>query len=182
MKKSFIAIFLCSLLLTNCKKRADSSDDTNKGCYITLNEDKRELGVIPSADITMNNGAWSSPDQWQLSLIIRTKCKQIAGLNNDKFEVYINIWDNKLLKGEYNLVPGYSGGGSSGGPKGTASIGLRPFKIGGTGGLTFFDAMSGKISITKDANGMLKTVSFVNIPLSPYNIRLYTMSGRIEVQ
>lgn len=181
MKKSFIVIFLCSLFLTNCKKGSGPIDDVNKGCYITLNEDKRELGVIPSSDISMNNGAWTSPDQWQLSLVIKTKCKQIAGLNNDRFELFVNIWDNRLLKSEYDLVPGYSGG-SSGGPKGTASIGIRPFKMGGTGALKFFDAMSGKITITKGDNGKLKTVTFVNIPLSEYNGQAYEITGRIEVE
>lgn len=182
MKRVLLLLLMsCSVLLSQCKKASDDAGLSDTGSYLIMNGDKRDLGAIPSADISMNNGAWKNPDQWQLSLGIKTACLKIAGLNNDRLEVYVNIWDNKLIKSEYSLVPGNSAGGTAG-PKGSASIGIRPFKIGGTGGLTFFDAQSGKIAITKDNNGKLKTVSFVDIPLSPYNMQAYTISGRVEVQ
>lgn len=181
-KVCIIAIFAISFLSLKCSKSSGSSGNSNKGNYITINSDKRDLGVIPNTDVTINNGAWSNPDEWQLSIAVKTGGSKIAGLDNSRLEIYIDIWDKDLLKSEYNLVPGYSGGSSSGGPKGTASIGIRPFKSSGTGGLTFFDATSGKITITKNNMGSLTSVTFADVPLSPYNSQSYKLSGRFEVK
>ena len=103
-------------------------------------------------------------------------------MDNGRLEIYIDIWDKSFLKSEYNLVAGYSGGGSTSGPKGTASIGIRPFKSSGTGGLTFFDATSGKITITKSNTGSLTSVTLTDVPLSLYNSQSYKVSGRFEVK
>lgn len=180
LRHTFLFIIL-SLVLLSCKKNSDTGSNNNpQGNYFKLNSDTRTLGQIPSTKITVGNGPWTGPDEWQLSLGIKTDCYKIAGLNNDEFEVYVDIWDKQLLKTEYNISAGFSGGGSTPGPSGTASIGMRPFKIGGSG-LTFFDAQSGKINITKDASGKLKSVEFLNIPLSPYNGTPFTASGRFTV-
>ena len=176
-KHTFLFSIIWLLLLTSCKKNSDTNPQGN---YFKLNSDTRTLGQIPSSIITIDNGAYINPDEWQLALGIKTDCYKIAGLNNDEFEIYIDIWDNQLLKAEYNISAGFSGGGSTPGPNGTASIGMRPFKIGGSG-LTFLDAQSGKITITKDANGNLKSVEFSNLPLKDLNQVSYTASGRFAV-
>jgi hypothetical protein len=183
MKTNTILLLLTILslaLITSCKKDNGTNSDTPQGNYFKLNSDTRNLAAIPSTKITVNNGAWTNPDQWQLSLGIKSDCYKIAGLNNDEFDIFINIWDKNLTKTEYELVPGYSAGGSSAGPFGKASIGMRPYKIGGSG-LTFFDAQSGKITITKDASGKLKSVEFSNLPLNQYSGASYTTSGRFSV-
>jgi hypothetical protein len=133
MNKLFLFGTIISFIFLKCNKSSDSSGNINKGNFIIINNDKRDLGVIPNADVTIDNGAWSNPDQWQLAIAVKSGCSKIAGLDNGRLEIYINIWDKSLLKSEYNLVAGYSGGGSSG-PKGTASIGIRPFKSSGTEG------------------------------------------------
>lgn len=170
MKKTLLFIVLFGTLLS-CKK-SSTNTDTNSGNYLTLNADTRQLGTIPSSAITMTNAAYSSPDEWQLSLGIKTACYKIAGLNNDEFEVYIDIWDKNLLQTEYTIVPN-----TGSGTPGKASLGMRPFRIGGSG-LTWFDGLSGKIVITKDATGKLKSVEFNSIPLSQYNSNSYTTSGK----
>jgi hypothetical protein len=181
-KVCLLGIIVISFLFLKCSKSSNSSGSTNKGNYITINGDKRDLGIIPNSDVTIDNGAWSNPDEWQLAIAVKTGCNKIAGLNSGRLEIYINIWDKSLLKTEYDLVPGYSGGGSTGGPKGKATIGIRPFKSGGTGGLNFFDAMSGKITITKNSTGALTSVTLTDIPLSTYNSQSYKISARFEVK
>ena len=181
LRNTFLFSILSLLFLSSCKKNSDSSSNNSPaGNYFKLNTDTRTLGQIPSTKITLSNAAYTGPNEWQLALGIKTDCYKIAGLNNDEFEIYVDIWDNQLLKSEYNISAGFSGGGSTPGPSGTASIGMRPFKIGGSG-LTFFDAQSGKINVTKDASGKLKSVEFLNIPLSPYNGTAFTASGRFTV-
>ncbi len=180
-KLTVLFSILSLLLLSSCKKNNDKDSSNNpSGNYFKLNSDTRALGQIPSSKITMDNAAYTGPNEWQLALGIKTDCYKIAGLNNDEFEIYIDIWDNQLLKTEYNISAGFSGGGSTPGPSGTASIGMRPFKIGGSG-LTFFDAQSGKITITKDVSGKLKSVEFLNLPLTQYNGTEYEASGRFTV-
>lgn len=180
LKHIYLFLFLTLLLFSSCKKNDNNSDNNPLGNYFKLNNDTRKLGEIPNSKITMDNAAYTRPDEWQLALGIKTDCYEIAGLKNDEFEIYIDIWDNKLTKTEYNISAGFSGGGSTAGPSGTASIGMRPFKIGGSG-LAFLDALSGKIKISKDANGNLKSVEFINLPLSEYNGTAFTASGRFTV-
>lgn len=175
--KSFFLFSIFSLLVFSCSK---SKDNKPNGNYFKLNNDMRTLEQIPSSTITVDNGAYTNPDEWQLAMSIKNDCSQIAGLNNGEFEIYIDIWDKGLTKTEYNISAGYSGGGSDPGPSGTASIGMRPFKIGGSG-LTFLDAQSGKITIIKDVNGNLKTVDFSNLPLKDLNGNSYTASGSFTV-
>ena len=159
------------IVLYACKKDSDTA--SSSGSFITLNNDTRQLGIIPSASITITNAAFNSPDEWQLSVGIKSACYKIAGLNNDEFEVYVDIWDKKLLKSEYTIVP-YTK------TSGTASLGIRPYKIGGSG-LTWFDGLSGKIRITKNSAGKLASVEFTQIPLTTFNSQSYTVSARIIV-
>ena len=158
-------LILLSVLLFACKKDNTSSTQTNATNYLILNGDRKELGTMPTSQITVGNASWNNPDEWQLSVSIKNACYQIGGLNNGDFEVFIDIWDKNLLQSDYNIVPGLSGGGSTAGPTGTASMGMRPHVIGG-GGLAWLDARSGSIHITKDNSGKLKSAEFINIPLS----------------
>ena len=148
--KGFVWISILSLLsLAGCKKSSET-----KGNYLRIDNDTRQLGFVPSPDITVNNFFPYGPYANEVVVIIANKANNIDGLKNDYVVIDMDFW-NDVSQNEYPIANTSDQG----------FVNLRINISGPTynGGGT---AVGGKLYITKDEDGKINSIKFENVQIT----------------
>jgi hypothetical protein len=159
--KGFIWIIIISALsLTGCKKSSET-----KGNYLRIDDDTRQLGFVPSADIFVNNFFPYSQSN-EIIVNISNKANDIDGLENNRVIIDIDFW-NDLSLNEYPIANTSEQG----------TVALYIYITGPTynGGGT---AVGGKLYLTKDEDGKVNSIKFENVQIT--GIHNATVSSEIK--
>lgn len=160
--KGFLLLFSISFLcFAGCKKSTET-----KGNYLRIDDDIRQLGTVPSPDISVLNSFPYGPYSNEVVVFISNKANNIDGLQNDKVVIDMDFW-NDMSKNEYPI--------ENTSAQGTVNLHINitgPTYIGGG------TAIGGKIYITKDEDGKINSIRFENVKIT--GIHTATVSCEIK--